>query len=342
MSGVWKLAIKNFLAKNDEKELRVQLRKEWIDLYPEEKDQIYNFLFHARQHKLFIYLFAVDLQSQIVEIPWVQALSILTRNRISISEEFFKEFAYNFKKQKLIAYNPKTMTDMINDLKKKNQQAFMQKVRKMKQELIASARIAKSERLMDQYVAYMNELRQISPNEYKVSHIITDQEKQRAMRTISKLSRRREGTRSEAQRISSDEEQFVLEQISKQADELIKSKKVRPSDFAFLFRTLGDHKKAIDFVYQNTNEELKDWQLLDYLFNGKQYVSLLEHCQKLKKKYAQYPDALFSVSYAESVAYWELGEKDKALDLMGQIAAMRPDFKSASETLAQWKEESFE
>ena len=93
MSIIWKQAIKTFLLDQNEKDLKVVLRKEWIDIYPEEKTEIYNFLYHGNQHKLFIYLFAVDLQSQIMELPWVKALSIVVKNRVPVSDDFVNELS---------------------------------------------------------------------------------------------------------------------------------------------------------------------------------------------------------------------------------------------------------
>jgi hypothetical protein len=153
---------------------------------------------------------------------------------------------------------------------------------------------------------------------------------------------RKSSSAPEDSQILDKEELELINKLKEQASDFLKNKKVNPEDFAYLFRTLGDGKLAVDFIYQNKDEGKKDWQLLDYLFNGKQYVALLDHCQRLKDKYSEKPDALFSISYAESIAYWELGEKERAFDLMKQISSMRPNFKSASETLAQWREDGFE
>ncbi len=342
MSSVWKHALKTFLENKDETELRSHLRKEWIDIYPEEKSEIYNFLYRSQQHKLFMYLFAVDLQSQIVDLPWIKTLTLLSKSKISIDEKIFDELIGNLKKQKLLSGTPTSVTELISDLKTKDRQRFLQKMLRTKQELIASARIAQSERLHEKHVFYINELKKISPNEFNVSSLITDREKERAKKILSKSSKKRARHQNQQASPVSLEEKALLEQISVQAEGFLNTKNVKPSDLAFLFRSMGEYTKAIDFIYQTEEEEKKDWQLLDYLFSGKQFVSLLDHCQKLKSKYAEYPDALFSVSYAESVAFWELGEKDKAIFLMSQIASMRPDFKSATETLAQWKEDGFE
>ena len=165
MSASWKQAIKEFLKHKDSTKLRMSLRKEWIDIYPEDKIEVYNFLYKSQQNKLFIYLFAVDLQSQIIELPWVKALKIVANNRTAIPDDFFTELITNFKKQKMISGRPNTVTELIKELKNKGKTHYLQQVLKNKQELLASARIAQSERLEEQHVHYMQELKRIAPSE---------------------------------------------------------------------------------------------------------------------------------------------------------------------------------
>lgn len=342
MSTLWKDAIIAFLNDKDEKALRATLRREWIDIYPEEKNQIYDFLYFSHQYKLFVYLFAIDLKSQIPDLPWLKALQIIQSLKLKMDSGYFEELLRNFSKLKLVGKSVHSLDELILEVRDKQRMAFLQKILKLKQELISSARIAQSEQLIDQHVHYMNELKKISPKEYNVSSLISEREKQRAQKIINRLNKRRQQRSVPRPQLLSDEELLLIERLEKQAQNFLESQSALATDFAYLFRTLGGSRQAIGFILQHPQEEKKDWQLLDYLFSGKQYLSLLEHCNKLKNKYSQYPNALFSISYAEAVAFWELGEKEKAIYLMGQISTMRPNFKLATETLAQWKEESFE
>lgn len=342
MANTWKTAITDFLKNKNEKELRSHLRKDWVDYYPEEKTKIFRFLYLSKQFKIFLYFFAIDLQSQILDLPWPQFLKIFHQQDDPFPENHLSELKNNFTAQKLVNQATDSLSDLIIELKSKNRDQFLQQVLKQKQELIASARIAKSEQLLEQHFHYMNELKKIAPNEYNMSGIISDQEKRHAEQILQRRAKR-DGKNTFAEKYGFDgEEKKIMEKISSQAEKYLISSNVRSSDMAFLFRCLGDHSRAIDFIYLNKDHKTQDWQLLDYLFSGQQYLSLLAHCGKMKKKYEAYPDQLFSISYAEAIALWGLGEKNKAIDLMEQIASMRPDFKSATETLNQWKEDRFE
>ena len=343
MSVLWKDAIRKFIISGNAKELNITLRTDWIGFYPEEKQEIFRFLYLSKQYSLFLLFFSIDLKGNEEELPWLQFLQILAITRTKIPDDNFDEMRKYFIGMKLASKKAFTLAKLIEEIKTNQKNKFYQKLKVKKEELAVSAQIAKSEQLLDQHVQYMNELKKIAPLEYNVSSLISDQEKRNADRVLQRRSNKKvkQNKVIENHRLS-DEEKSLIDSIIPQANKYFKKKKAKAEDFAYLFRTLGNNNVAIDFIFKNKESDKKDWQLLDYLFSGKQYVSLLDHCALLKQKYDQYPDALFSIYYAEAIAYWELGEKIKAIEIMEQISSMRPNFKSATETLNQWKEESFE
>lgn len=342
MSTTWKQSVTLFLNQGDSKKLKSDLRRDWIDIFPEDKMEIYRFLFHAHQDPIFVSLFLTDLQSQAIDLPWLLFVKLLERHQVKIPDEHFAELVKKLRRQQIINEKVKTFPELCQELMDKRNYQFMQNVQRQKQELLASARIAESEQLVDQQVFYLNELKKISPKDFNVSSLIWDRQKQNASRILERRNRSHSLEESDTSASFDDEQLALLERLKSQADAMLERDRSLSSDFAYMFRGLGDFKNAVDFVYLNEDIDQKDWQLLDFLFSGKQYLGLLDHCSYLKSKYSGEPDFLFSVSYAEAIAYWQLGEKSKAMDLMEQITSMRPDFKTASETLARWKEDYFE
>lgn len=338
----WKNTLITFLFDLNEKNLKVGIRQEWFSLYPEEKEEIYKFLYFTKQHKLFLYLFTIDLQSQANDLPWLYFSKLIELHELPVQTKILLEIVQALRQQREIQLDSSDIKDIIKKIKQKDRHDYLQKVNKRKQELLASARIAQSERLLEQQADYMRELKKISPKEYEVNTVISSQDKQKADAVIAKIKRKRRQTKENSRSEFSDEELEILLQIQNQARSLLKQGKGQANDFAFLFRSLGDFGKAIEFIANSEPNDGKDWILLDYLAEGGQHLAVLDLCQRLKEKYSQNPDSLFSIYYLESISYWELGEKEKALNLMSQISSMRPDFKSANEILAQWQEDSFE
>jgi len=338
----WKNTLISFLTDFNEKNLKVEVRQEWFSLYPEEKEEIYKFLYFTNQHKLFLYLFAIDVQSQAHDLPWLYFSQLIELHDLPIQTKILLEIIQALRQQRDIQLDSSDIKQIIKKIKLKDRHDYLQKVNKRKQELLASARIAESERLLEQQADYMKELKKISPKEYEMSSIISSQDKQKATAIMDKLKRKRRQSKQSSLSEFSQEELEILTQIHNQAQYLFNEGKGQANDFAFLFRSLGDYGKAIDFISKGEPTDARDWMLLDYLAEGGQHLAVLEQCQRLKQKYNQNPDSLFSIYYLESISYWELGEKEKALNLMSQISSMRPDFKSANEILAQWQEDSFE
>ncbi len=338
----WKHTLITFLSDRNEKNLKVGIRQEWFSLYPEEKEEIYKFLYFTNQHKLFLYFFAIDLQSHANDLPWLYFSKLIELVELPFHSKILLEIVQALRQQREIQLDSSDIKNIIKKIKQKDRYDYLQMVSKRKQELLASARIAQSEGLLAQQADYIRELKKISPKEYKENILISSQDKQKANAAIAKIKRRRQQNKESSKFDFSEEELEIITNIHKQAEHMLKQGKGKANDFAFLFRSLGDLGKAIEFITSGEENDDKDWILLDYLTEGGQHLAVLDLCHRLKEKYSHNPDSLFSIYYSESISYWELGEKEKALNLMSQISSMRPNFKSANEILAQWQEDSFE
>lgn len=339
---IWKDYVHSFLKSQDEKALKIGLRQEWFNVYPEEKIDIYNFLYFAKLHKLFLYFFAIDLQSQAPNLPWGHFLKILEIQKLPIPPQQFREMEMAARKQRAIGQTAANPAELFSALRKRESQSLVEKALRRKQELLSSARIAEAEGLLEQHQAYMKELGRVFPKEYGQATFTSEVEKKRAEQIVERVSRKRRRTPGGENSRQEAIDPATFQDLAEQAWQFVQSGDGRASDFAYLFRALGAIRPALEFVEQSEAANQRDWRLLDFLFDGKQHLALLDHCSLLKQKYRDQPDALFSISYVEAIAYWELGEKDVAIRLMEQISLMRPDFKSANEILRQWQGESIE
>ncbi len=339
----WKSNLIHFLQRGHKKELKTGLRQEWVDIHPEGKEDIYHFLFLNKQDQIFIYLFSLDLQSQVHELPWILFLKIIHFHKVRIPEDCFNEIIIHLKDRKIIARDENSMAGLMTAIVEKQDRDFLDHISGYKQELITSIQIAESERLEDQKLFYMNELEKLEPSRFKVNQVVSEDERNRAEKVMERLNIKKRKTFLKAEKVHEiKQEKELIETIKVQARSYHNRGKAQAIDFAYLLRSIGESKLALDFVCGEKDNPKRDWRILDYLFFGNQHVSILDHCEFLKAKYAHDPDALFPVYYAEAIAFWELGEKEKAMNLMSQISSMRPYFKSATKILSQWKEELFD
>ena len=358
MSISLKNTLIEFLRTGDQDQLLSEIHQDWTHLHPEDKEDIYLFLFLDEQYKAFIDFFSQDLQEKNKTLPWILFLNILVSDpKTSVPKKFFAEIVSYFQKKEKIQENINTPSKLLTILIQKQYQSFMDEVSKRKEDLLISIQIAKSEKLEDQRIFYEEELKKITTSEVSTSNTnetndekiapfefnITDtnnkQEKSKAQKVLEKQKRKRAHFKTKS---VLPEEQRLIDSIHSQACSYYDQGKAEATDFAYLLRSMGEAKLAIPFIYKKKDSSQKDWQLLEYLSFGDQHLYLIDHCALLKRKYAHHSDALFSVYYAEAIACWNLGEKNKAMDIMSQISSIRPNFKSAAEILSQWKEDRFE
>ena len=335
----WKVVIVRYLRSPETENLQNELAGLWPEIHPDDKQHIYQFLYLSRQWRTFIYFFIKDISEGSQKFPWLLFLTLIYQSKIELPQKHNETVKQGLRRQKLRLKEVVSLKDTIQRLMTKKRYAFLQEVQEKKQELLSSAKIARSEQLYEKQVDYLNQLKLIFPSDDSVKQIISEREKFNAEQAFAKLSRIKK--KKTKKRVTlSEEEKSLLHEIKTQAKAFYKKDSRLANDFSIMFRNFGDYTSSIHFIQKGENEVGRDWQLLDLYLIGRQHVDLLTHCDMMKIKYANQPNALFSISYAEALAYWELGEKSKAIQLMSQIASMKPDFKSANEILTQWKEES--
>lgn len=337
----WKIIIVRYLREPKEEILLNELLAIWPELHPDDKDKIYHFLYLSKQWNTFLCLFLIDSKERAQEFPWLQFFAILSSSKIEIPDGYKESLRKSLKRQNIRIKELTSIKESLKLLLTKKRYAFLQFVQAKKQELLASAKIAHSEQLFDKQVDYLNELKKLFPTDISVKKIVSEREKFNADQVLSKIGRIKKKKSKQKSFLSEDEKEFV-QQVADQAKSYLKKNPHLANDFSIMFRNFGAFEQSIEFIQKGDNEAAMDWQLLDLYLIGRQYLALLSHCELLKVKYAGEPNALFSVSYAEALAYWELGEKNKAIQLMTQIASMKPDFKSANEILLEWREESID
>lgn len=337
MSSIWKNHLKKILLNPNELQLEEHLADCWAEIFPEDKTEIYRFLAFNGRHPTFLRLMVMDLKAQPNEAPWLLLFHLLEEQEIQISKDTIEKVRTLLSDFDLIANSADDSNSLLANLVNSRRSRFMHAVQLKKHELLTSARIAKSEGLVDQHLNYMDQLKKLFPSDYNLTNLISEQEINKAQSTLARRARKKV---SSSPQTKSVEEIDIAKKIKDQSQRYLQEGRGLATDFAYLLRSTDNFEDAIEILESQGNQQ--DWHLLEYYYSGGQYLSTLNQCSKLKSKYQGIPDAQFSISYFEALSYWKLGEKDRALELMSQISTMRPQFKSATEILTHWKEESYE
>gem|GEM_PF-6075492 len=334
----WKTTVRGYIEDGDPEKLLTAIHGGWPDIRPEDRHHIFQFLFNTSQLKSFIVLFLQELQEDQPVLPWDLLFAILNQKSLQLPSAFSKLFEEMFRSKKVeIPENPQP-AEFLSAIKTKERYYFLAKTESRRKELLESARLAKSERLFDQQVEYLNELQKIFPGDVGIQDNIHQRQRNNAVQALAK-SRAYKPLLSPQKQAEEKENEAFARDLAQQAQKFSGSDPQRQVDIAMMLNQMGFSKFGLDFLDSVADDDRAAWFLFEFLLNSKQHLSLLSHCETMKIRKSHDPEALFSISYFEALTLWELGERHRAVEIMRYISRVRPQFRSANELLSTWMEE---
>lgn len=92
--------------------------------------------------------------------------------------------------------------------------------------------------------------------------------------------------------------------------------------------------QVLDFA---PDDEQKLWFRLDLLLKNHRYLELLTELSQVEMKLAADPETFFATAYLRAQAYWGLGQKDTAIEVMESLLATRPHYRAGESLLNSWR-----
>ena len=134
----------------------------------------------------------------------------------------------------------------------------------------------------------------------------------------------------------------VKDSLNKEDD--LDSLFVKTTDFAIMLQQMELPQLALEILNSlpEGEEEITsekrpsyDWLLLELYLECHREVDALSHLERVEKKYADEPDALFAVNYGRARAMIGIGQEEKAIPLLKSIVKLRPHYRNAQQLLSQ-------
>ena len=88
-------------------------------------------------------------------------------------------------------------------------------------------------------------------------------------------------------------------------------------------------------VYQN---EIKSvWLLIEVLIKNNRYLEVLSILPIIEKSLADDPETFFATTYYRAISYWNLGEKNTALEILETLIETKPNYRSSEVLIEEWR-----
>lgn len=133
------------------------------------------------------------------------------------------------------------------------------------------------------------------------------------------------------------EELQFLQNLLDQTKNLTERTAINPSDLIMMFLFMDAPKFALQLMQQFSQPPLNHWLRLEVLLLSENHLEALLEIQQLEKQSQNEPDTMFALAYLKARALWGLRRTFEAIELMDQINSLRPDYRSASTLVSEWR-----
>ncbi len=101
---------------------------------------------------------------------------------------------------------------------------------------------------------------------------------------------------------------------------------------------LEAYDEASNLLSRAKDSPRKKWLRMDLLLVRRQFVDLLDELTRMEVEFSSDPETFFATAYLRAQAFWGLGQKGMAIEVMENLLLARPQYRTASTLLAQWRE----
>lgn len=312
----------------------------------EHLDSFFHFLFLSGHYQKFIELFlrtaekqGDDLKSN--SLPWLLLFESLLRLETFVPSYIRSSLLDLMKELDLKAEfsrserGRKAVPELQEEFDRLKDTAE-EKVRELKQSLFEQARAYDIQNLTDLQKKTLSRLEKIDPKDTRIRT-----EKQRLVEKSALDILSRKGMFHQKSLLAEEQDlefenlaQFVLNEMKNQQD---------PYELAVVLATWGFPQLSL-----NTIDEMEEmtieasWLKCELLLELGRTTDLLTFLYWIENKLSTDPETFFKTAYLRAQAFWDLGQKEKAIETMESLLTTKPDYRSGPTLLVLWKEGSHE
>jgi tetratricopeptide (TPR) repeat protein len=199
----------------------------------------------------------------------------------------------------------------------------------------------KAQDLDDKELEVLTFLSMVDPTDEIVEAKLNDLKKRRAKVLLeSKLEDRFLIPRSKQAHFSQDESESQ-EKLYHAILERVQDQNSNPDliyEYAVTLSQMDLFKEALEVLkYIPSLTVTQSWLKLNLLKNTHQYLKALEFLDQLETMDPQDESHELAIQYERAIIYFYLNQKNKALQLLQEMAGLNPDYRDISTLIRQWR-----
>lgn len=279
------------------------------------------------------------LRSQ-VEWPWELIIPWLTTNRLTFSLEEREQLKKVWSQQKALNIVAKNLlwSVVFEELPEWRAAArfdLQRKILQIRDLLFEELKTWKSQRMREQEQKVLRRLNKKFPQDRDIQKESNNFRESQAFETLHDKLRER---RNKVIPLRFEDEVTELPPLWRQ--ELEDKANLFPDlcyDLTLHCCFCEDWVWALHLVTQAPESQARDWLELEILMKLRRYVDVLQALTTIEMRWPHDSETFFATAYIRAQAYYGLGRKQKALEILESLLASRPLYRQGAELLSIWR-----
>ena len=255
------------------------------------------------------------------------------------------EFALPTQAADLSAHKFEELHDLIPHLDlqvKKTKQNYELEQLQLKAKLIAQLNHNRLYQLHEQEEQALKQLVKNFPNDMEVRLLHQAHLEKKADEILSRVrAQKKSKPRAPAKDIQNQDSVDFIAKLSDQIKSLAAHYQSAAPEQIYNLSLLCMSFELYDLGFQLLQQAPEtfagEWLKAEILFESGRFLDLLKHLEHIEATVSADPESTFGATYLKAQAYFGLGQKDIAIQMLESLSQRRPSYRSAESLLHQWR-----
>lgn len=324
-------------------EARVQFTDQTLSL--EELEIIGTFFLYAGQSTSLVEFF-LKLLAQNKQIPWALFAEALFLSTSVIPETVKTALIQGAEAQgQLSELSRSEMLDHFDErlpeLRILRKNTFDQILAEKKELLLSQIELLKSQGIYSEEERLVEKFARTFPNDSNIA-ILKEKRAQRKILGLLQdvIHEKPTWIPIEKYQTKDSETEATLKAIEKSMKEALTSttdKSLLSKDFAIAHLMMENEDATLRLLDPQILDFESQWLRFEALLRARQFLLLIKELHLAERAWTHLPETTFGILYYRAIAFWELGQKESAIEIMESISISRPEYRNAIGLLSEWR-----
>jgi len=108
-------------------------------------------------------------------------------------------------------------------------------------------------------------------------------------------------------------------------------------DLVILCLFIESHETALAIIKNYQNELKSVWLFVEVLVKNNRYLEILNILPIIEKSLSNDPEAFFASTYYRAICFWNLGERNTALEVLESLIDANPNYRASEVLIEEWR-----